>query len=439
MHITKPVDLPTRLQVFMMQPGFVSKGVCRVLGWLWGKLKGQGRYESQKAALQAGDARSRAALGGNAGTHPEILYFLARDAEEEVRRAVAGNPATPVQASALLAMDSSPDVRLALAARLAALLPGLSPEKHAQIYAYAVQALGALAQDEVLKIRRALSTALKDCAATPPRVAGTLARDVEREVSEPILRHCAALSDEDLLDILSQHPQSWVVSAIAGRRSVSAQVSGAVVGTGDTPGTGTLLKNAGAILTETLLAEIVARAPACAEWHAPLAGRRELSFDLAARLAGFVDAAVLSILEKRDDFTPEIKREVASMVRRRLDYARPGETAEARVARYQTTGSLNGDVIRDAVAWQDEGFVILALSTLARAHPTVVKKMLKAGAPRPVVALCWRAGLPMRLAVTLQQDMAKIPPAELIYARGGTDYPLSEADLKWQLEFYGLG
>ena len=43
------------------------------------------------------------------------------------------------------------------------------------------------------------------------RLAGLLARDVERDVSEPILRFCAALSDRDLLDILKSHPASWVV------------------------------------------------------------------------------------------------------------------------------------------------------------------------------------------------------------------------------------
>ena len=31
-----------------------------------------------------------------------------------------------------------------------------------------------------------------------------------------------------------------------------------------------------------------------------------------------------------------------------------------------------------------------------------------------------------------------VPPKELIYPRDGTDYPLSQDDIDWQLEFLGL-
>ncbi len=41
---------------------------------------------------------------------------------------------------------------------------------------------------ELLKIRKALASTLKDHAYTPPKVAGQLARDVEREVSESTVR-----------------------------------------------------------------------------------------------------------------------------------------------------------------------------------------------------------------------------------------------------------
>jgi hypothetical protein len=59
-------------------------------------------------------------------------------------------------------------------------------------------------------------------------------------------------------------------------------------------------------------------------------------------------------------------------------------------------------------------------------------------APKPIVALCWRAGLSMRFALRLQQEMAQIPHLDLIYPRGGTDYPLSEREMTVQLDFLGL-
>jgi uncharacterized protein (DUF2336 family) len=396
-------------------------------------------YERQKKALQSGTPAERLQVAADAATHPEALYFLAKDEDAAVRRAVAVNASTPVQASALLANDKSPDVRLALAARLVELLPGLSAEKHSQLYAYAVQALGVLAQDEVLKIRQALATALKDHAKAPPRVVGRLARDVEREVAEPVLRFCVALSDEDLLEILADHPAGWAVSAVAGRSKVSPQVSEAVINTGDRPAGKILIRNPGAVFTEELLLTIIEKSRDCPDWHEDIALRRDLSLDLARRFAGFVNQAVLDVLEKRQDFDPATRAEIADIVRRRIAFKGAGaETPEAKLERYIKSSGLTPGVIADALAWNDHRFVFLALVHLSRIHPIVVEKMLGSGSAKPIVALCWKAGLPMRVAVELQHSYARLPPKDFLYAKGGTDYPMTPAEIKWQLEFYGV-
>jgi hypothetical protein len=44
----------------------------------------------------------------------------------------------------------------------------------------------------------------------------------------------------------------------------------------------------------------------------------------------------------------------------------------------------------------------------------------------------------MRVAIELQKSYAKLQPREYMYAKGGTDYPLTPAEIKWQLEFYGV-
>ena len=397
---------------------------------------------TQKRDMTSTDPVVRAQLAGHAETLPEILYYLARDEDASVRRAVAQNQATPVHAAALMAQDQDADVRLVLAARLVDLLPGLSTEEHSQLYAYTVQALGVLAQDEVLKIRKALSTALVDCADAPPSVAAQLARDVEREVSEPVLRFCVALSDDDLLDILSGHPEPWVISAIAGRETVSEAVSDAVVKTEDAPAQAVLIGNKGALIADDALKVIIDRARDFPEWHGKLAMRKELSFDLARQLSGFVEVSVLDMLKKRTDYTPPVRTAVADLVQRRMAYtASPGgqkEPAEERLKRYAADGNLGPEVIHDAIVWQDTAFVVLALAFLARVNVVIVKKMLHSGAARPIIALCHKAGLPMRLAVVMQTDFERLKPKDLIYAKGGTDYPLTEDEIQWQLEFFGV-
>lgn len=399
-----------------------------------------GKGPAQTVDLATADVPTRAALAASEGTPGAVLDYLSKDEDASVRRAVAINRATPVASAALLAGDRSADVRLALAARLVSLLPDLSVEKHSELYAYAVQALGVLAQDEVLNIRKALSTALKDHAHAPPKVAGQLARDLERDVSEPILRFCVALADEDLLDILSTHPAPWAVKAVANRPKVSEAVADAVIGTGDVEAGADLMNNANAALSAETLKRIVEKARDCAAWHAPAASRKELSAGLAMQLAGFVNESVLSVLAKRADFDEATKREVAALVGRRLAFkgGAPAETAHEKVARYLRTNALNSEVISDALAWQDTEFVTLALAALAKIHPVVAAKMLKSGSAKPVITLCWKAGMPMRLAVDLQRDFSKLGPKEMMYARGGSDYPLSAEEIKWQLEFFGI-
>jgi uncharacterized protein (DUF2336 family) len=399
------------------------------------------RYGQQKELLSIGDEKSRRALATDSATSPEILYYLAKDAKADIRCAVATNKTTPLQASALLAMDQDVDVRMALAARLVELLPHLSEEKHSQLYSYAVQALGALAQDEVLKIRSALSSALKDHAKTPPKIAGQLARDVEREVSEPILRFCLNLADEDMLDILGGHPQSWVISAIAARPVVSETVATAVADIGDAPASGILVKNKGAKFSPATLEKIIEQSRDYPDWHEALAVRSEISIEMAQKLAGFVNASILNVLEKRADFDSATRKEIVDIVKRRLEYQTQGapyESPESKVTRFAKSGKLTAGVVTDALAWQDHKFVLLALAQLSNIHPVIVEKMLQSGSAKPVVALCWKAKLPMRVAVELQRSYSRLQPKEFLYAKGGTDYPLSPAEIKWQLDFFGV-
>lgn len=405
------------------------------------KSKNQ-RYAEQRRDLAGGDPKKIRRLAEDGDTHPEILYFLAKNDSPEVRKAIAKNKATPVQASTLLATDKNVDVRLALAARLVELLPELTPDKHSQLYAYTVQALGMLAQDEIFMVRKALSSTLKDYTKAPPAVVGKLARDIEREISEPILRYCAALSDDDLLDILSQHPEPWVISAIAGRGQIKIPVTDAVIDTEDMPATTILINNRGAEFSGKTLQKIIDRARNYPEWHKPIALRPEITLELGRQLTGFVDKAVMNLLQKRSDFDAATRKGIANIVKRRLSYQvhnAPEETLPAKLERYaKSPEGITPELLTDALSWHEIDFVTLAIARLAKIPPDIVTKMIKSGAAKPIVALCWKAKLPMRFCVDLQMQGAKIQPKDLLYARGGTDYPLSDDEIKWQLEFFGV-
>lgn len=404
------------------------------------------RYEEEKRIAHSDDTGERLNLAQSTETHQEILYYMAEnDPDPDVRKAVALNHTTPVHASTVLAADKNQNVRLALAERLVDLLPDLSNDQQSQLYAYAVQSLATLALDEVIKIRKALSSTLKDQVFAPQSVVGQLARDVEREVAEPVLRFCIALSDEDLLDILKAYHASWAVQAIASRESVSEAVSEAVIETEDVPGGKCLLENEGAKITEDLLKKIVSKAREFPEWQAPVATRHNLSADIARKLAEFADESIRKILIGRQDFDEATVQEVSEVFQRRLSFATEKKASQVRkedpvilVEKLAKEGKLNDDTISDAVGMRDADFVHAAFAHIAGESVDTIAKIFGMRASKAIVALCWHCKLSMRTALQLQRDFAKVHPKEILYPKEGTDYPLTEDEMRWQLDFLGI-
>ena len=398
----------------------------------------------EQLAAKEGSVGERRALAKSKGTRKEILYYLAQhDPDPKVRLAVVRNANTPLQASGVLAKDSDVNVRMALAQRLIRLLPELSADQQSQLYSYAVQALGSLALDEVLKIRLALSSTLRDHAHAPPKVVGQLARDLERSVAEPILRFCAAVPDEDLIEILKGSAQPWAASAVAGRSTLGALVSGAVIGTKDLAAGAILLGNIGAEIAEDTLQLVVEMAEETVGWQTPLAGHAKLPAAMVRALAEFADDSVKDILMGRKDFDAETIKDITATFKRRLDFAveqaaHADEKPVKRVVREAKQGELDDEKITDALAMRDYDFVYAALALAVRSKPEEIRKIIDLHAPKPIIALCWAAGMKMRFALQMQQGPGQVQPGDLIYPKDGTDYPMTDEELNWQLEFLGL-
>lgn len=415
--------------------------------WLEKFLNRPKGYDQEKELAVGGKTRDRLSLAKNTETHKEILFYLAEhDPDPKVRQAVAKNKSTPMQAAGVLAVDGNVDVRMALAFQLVKLLPDLSVDTQSQLYAFAVQSLGTLALDEVLKVRKALTSTLKDHAYAPPAVAAQLAKDIEREVAEPILRFCTALKDDDLIDILSTHPASWAAEAVASRPKISAPVSKAVIETGNAKAGTILLKNEGADINEDVLQTIIERAKEFPEWHEPLASNHILPEEMAKQLARFVDSRIRKILQERGGYDLQTVEVVTDSTRRRIsleeemsDEKQTPQQMNRRIRKLYADGGLTEEKISDALALRNEYFVIASLAMLVGSTPEEIEKAFSVRKPRVVCSICWKAGMSMRFALRVQQELANVPTKELIYPRGGTDYPIDPKDMQWQLEFLGIG
>nr|WP_209876499.1 DUF2336 domain-containing protein [Azospirillum soli] len=413
--------------------------------------------------VQSEDPAVRRRVAEYPKTRPELLYFLAADAAAEVRKAIATNAGTPRQADLLLAKDREVAVRGAVAQKIARLLPDLSADQASQIERLTVECLEALARDQATEVRGILAEALKDLPGAPHSVINALARDVELSVCAPVLQHSPILTEEDLVDIIMAGPVAGAMSAIAGRKTVSASVADAIARSDDEAAVTALLANPSAQIREETLDRILDQAPQHEPWHSPLVRRPRLPARAVARLASFVADNLLKALQERTDLEPGAARELAEAVRTRVskgatgptpirgpvdfgedelglapEKEKPAERPTDKAARLNKEGKLTEKLLEGSLVEGDRAFVMAGLAELSQIPLPIVDRIIGTHAPRAVTALVWRAGLSMQFARQVQLRLAQIPPKTALNAREGVLYPMSDDEMRWQLEFFGV-
>lgn len=400
-------------------------------------------YATAKRLMQSNKVSDRLKIASSPDAPQEVLYFLAEDEDQDVRLAVAKNPATPIHAAKILANDATLEIRKINASKIARLLPNLDEGAKSLIFQLTMQTIEVIVEDQVVAVRSALSNALCEQAGTPPHIARKLAEDAERKVAEPILRFCAALTDEDLLEIIARNPVTWRLSAIAERPEVSEKVSGAIISTGDADAAESLVRNENARIARESFERIMESAKSIGALRGALSLRRNLPEGMAEKIERYVDKAVLDVLEDSRELDPTTLYEVHETVTRRVKRAnepKAGETPFVFAARLLAENKLTETEIGDALALEDFDFVQAAIAVRARVLPTIVEHMLSAQSPKAIMALTWRAGLSPRFGLQIQRSkLGKIGPRQLLYPKdAGDSFPQSDAEMQWQLEFFGI-
>ena len=388
-------------------------------------------YEKAKRLAADPDADIRRNLAQSQGLAPEILFYLAEDASADVRRAVAANRDTPRHADLLLTKDADVSVRERLAGKIGAMVPDLDPEEKERIREITNQVIEALARDQAVRVRQIVAEALKDAVNAPIAVIQKLARDIEIKVAGPVLEFSPLLSDEDLLEIISAAPIKGALSAIAKRRELTTAVSDAVVVAVmqdplESATVRKLLENGSAQIREDTLDRILDQAPKQPTWHEPLVERPKLPLKAMRRLAEFVGKSLLEVLQKRPDLDEATARDVATAVQKRLATEGAGDKVP-----------VTEDAINAAIAAGKQEAIAAVLARDAELPAATVSSILASKSAKAVTALAWRAKLSMRQALQLQLRIAHIPPTAALNPRGGTDYPLTPAEMEWQLGLFG--
>ena len=431
-------------------------------------------YDEAKEMAASPDANVRGKLAQRHDTRPEILYFLASDNDSSVRRHIAANEATPIQADVLLTDDVDDSVRGSLAEKIAHLSAGLTPNETDKLRRMTYEALDKLARDQAVHVRQVISETLKDIAEAPQPIIQQLARDAESVVCGPVLQYSPVLTEEDLLEIIEGSSGRGALSFVSRRRNVGEKLADAIAASSDKDAISHLLGNKSAQIREETLDQLIDRAPDYPEWHQPLVNRPKLPPTAAGKLARFVAENLISVLERRKDLKKDQLEAVREVVQRRIasgefekrddaaenapsvknkkgEKAQPasagdaasneeaeedGEPAFEKTLALHAKKKLTDKEVAKALAANDVKFARASLAVLAGIPPEAVTKVLNTHSAKGVVSLAWKAGLPADLAVKIQVKLGHVPPSQTLNPRNGNQYPLSEDDMNWQLEFF---
>jgi len=395
-------------------------------------------FDEMTAIARDGAVPDRVALARRSDTPPELLYFLSEDSEKAVRRAVAENPHTPRQADVVLGRDPDPGVRCLLARKIVG--TGLGDDERSQLWRMGFTVLETLMRDSSVRVRRSLAEAIGHMFHVPHDIAAGLARDPERRVAAPVLRHSPVLTDDDLVDIVQHGAADWAHQAIAARDNVSERVSTALVNAGADATVTRLLRNQSAEIDEPALEKIVARAPGVEAWHEPLVKRPRLPLGIARKIAGFVKAPLRAALATRKNGSggTAVKPAAPSS---EVGWSPPEdrgngrfETPKERALRLHGEKKLNDAVIEMALNANEREFVMASIALRAGIPLWGVERIVDGQSAKGVTALCWKVGIKMRFAIELQRRLARVAPASVIHARDGIDYPFSEEDMQGRLD-----
>jgi uncharacterized protein (DUF2336 family) len=399
--------------------------------------------EEALARLETRALATQSELAGRTDAGPDVLHYLAENGAPATRRAVAANSAAPAHTNRVLADDVDDDVRAELARKIARLMPGLSAIESDHIRALTIETLERLARDQVVRVRAVLAEEIKTQDCIPKFIVQTLARDVATLVAAPILEYSPLLSDTDLMEIIAAAKAEELLAAIAKRRPLDAKVADAIVSSLDIPAIAALLANPDAAIREKTLDDIAAQAEKIQSWHVPLVLRADLSRRAIWRIASFVGSSLIEQLALRYGLDDEIKHHLSKELRIRLQdedkaHSAVSDNVERDVAAARDAGRLDEAFVDAAANAGQRDVVMLALSVLAKVPDAKVRKIFGSRSAKPVTALVWHAGLSMRVAFKIQSFVMKLNASELLPARAGVHFPMTEEEMRWHLNYFDV-
>jgi uncharacterized protein (DUF2336 family) len=159
-----------------------------------------------------------------------------------------------------------------------------------------------LIHDVEVSVRRALAERLSEQPLAPHELVIALAND-EIEVAHPLLVNCDVLQDLELIEIIRNRTLEHQL-AIGIRKSVSEEVTDALVATDSVDVIKTLLENHHAKISQRTMEYLVEQSQRVDTYQNPLLRRPDLETTLAKRMYWWVSAALRTYILERYEVDP---------------------------------------------------------------------------------------------------------------------------------------
>ena len=373
----------------------------------------------------SGDEATRVRLAARASTPACLLHELASDRSPTVRAAVAMNPATAPDADHKLLTDDDERVRILLGGKLATLLPGLARTGQEAALAHVRGILVTLADDVAARVRTAMAHTLTAMPDAPREVLLRLARDPLYLVSDPVLRLCPLLTEQDLLALLATPPHDRVGHSIAARQNLGADIADHIAAHAHHDAVRVLLQNRSATIKEATLDALVGRASDHPEWHGPLVQRPSLPGGAFRALLSMVADDLRGILATHVSLPPEL----AQALGRQLSKD-DGPSAPVAPRGGEPGARPGADELAAAIVTGDLVQAVAALAAQADVPDTWVERAVSMRSSKGVMSLAWQAGL---VPETGQELVALfgLPPCPAGQDGG---FPYTPKEMTWQVE-----
>jgi uncharacterized protein (DUF2336 family) len=266
--------------------------------------------------------------------------------------------------------------------------------------AHAEIILRIMADDAAILVRRSLAVALKNSPKLPRELAHKLAQDVD-SIALPVILNSPVLTDEDLIEIVRASPPSKQI-AVAGRESLSANVTGAISQFGVQQAVERALANDNALFDENGFDTALARFEGVSNVTAAMVRRKQLPLAITEKLVSIVTGELFDHLVNNHELPPQIAIDLAVGSRERatldiVEQAALQQDLRRFVQQLNLNGRLTPSLLMRGLCLGHVEFVEYAMAELAGLSHQRMWLLIHDSGPLGLKAAFDRAGLPPRL------------------------------------------